>query len=111
MDANVSRKRAFVNSESSGDGGYANDDIGQSADQQKNNKSVDAVQDIGLIPSKEAWPFDTSELLDSPTTIPSPNPAQVDGNNFKQYDQSKSIFLLSVIGEVTMQLDLLWYVS
>jgi len=105
MDAGSSRKRAFT-SESLGDEGYADN---ENNDQQKRNKSVDEVQNIHLIPALEAWPFDTAELLDSPTTIPVGNPGQVDGNNFKNYDPSKSLFLLCVIGNTTLQLDLLWY--
>lgn len=105
----MSRKRTFAASEPLGDDMCADEEMAEGGDQQKRNKNTDQVQDIGLIPRHEAWQFDTSELLDSPATIQTPNTGQLDGNNFKQYDQSKSLFLLCVIGEMTLQLDLLWY--
>jgi hypothetical protein len=108
MNPTISRKRMFATSDSPRDEGYADEEMANGNDQQKRNKSTDAVQDIALIPKNEAWEFDTAELLDSPTTIPTPNPAQLDGNNFKQYDPAKSLFLLCVVGQMTLQLDLLW---
>jgi hypothetical protein len=102
----LSRKRALTSSASPRDEGYADEDTG---DPLKRTKTIDEVNALGLISKEEAWQFNTAELLDSPTTIPTPNPGQVDGNNFKHYDPSKSIFVLCVLGNLSLQLDLLWY--
>jgi hypothetical protein len=99
------RKRPLTQSSSPGDEGYADDD----GDQMKRIKDQDSISDIGLIPAEEAWNFTTEELLDSPTTIPTPNATQFDGNNFKNYDPTKSLFVLCVLGDLTLALDVLLY--
>lgn len=98
-----SRKRPLTSSSSPGDEGYADDD----ADQTKRVKDQDDIADIGLIPREEAWNFVIEELLDSPTTIPTPSLTQFDGNNFKKYDPSKSLFVLCVLGDLTLPLAVL----
>jgi hypothetical protein len=100
-----SRKRPLMPSSSPGDEGYADDEV----DQAKRTKDQDSITDIGLIPKEEAWNFVIEELLDSPTTIPTPNASQFDGNNFKNYDPSKSLFVLCVMGDLTFPLDVLLY--
>jgi hypothetical protein len=97
------RKRPLTQSSSPGDEGYADDD----GDQTKRFKDQDDIADIGLIPKEEAWNFVTEELLDSPTTIPTPNVTQFDGNNFKNYDPAKSLFVLCVLGDLTLPLAVL----
>ncbi|KIW01476.1 uncharacterized protein PV09_07230 [Verruconis gallopava] len=108
MNHSSSRKRPFTTRGSLSDNdpeeANATDVI---IDNPKKNKSVDPVQDVALISKDEAWKFDTSELLDSHITIPALGSGQIDGNNFKRYDSSKSLFLLCVVGEMTLQLDLL----
>lgn len=98
-----SRKRPLTSSSSPGDEGYADDD----ADQTKRVKDQDDIADIGLIQQEEAWNFVIEELLDSPTTIPTPSLTQFDGNNFKKYDPSKSLFVLCVLGDLTLPLAVL----
>jgi hypothetical protein len=98
-----SRKRPLTQSSSPGDEGYADDD----GDSPKRIKDQDNVADIGLIPAKEAWDFVVEELLDSPTSIPTPNATQFDGNNFKNYDPTKSLFVLCVLGDLVSPLTIL----
>lgn len=98
-----SRKRPLTYSSSPGDEDHADDD----ADQKKRAKDKDDIADIGLIPLEEAWNFVTEELLDSPTTIPTPNATQFDGNNFKNYDPNHSLFVLCVLGDLTLPLAVL----
>ncbi|TID27740.1 Bifunctional dethiobiotin synthetase/7-8-diamino-pelargonic acid aminotransferase [Venturia nashicola] len=100
-----SRKRPLTYSSSPGDDGYADDDAGQA----KRVKDSDEIADIGLIPPEEAWNFVTEELLDSPTTIPTPDATQFDGNNFKNYDSNKSLFVLCVLEDLTLSLAVLHY--
>ena len=99
----ISRKRPLTQSSSPGDEGYADDD----GDSTKRIKDYDNTADIGLIPAEEAWNFVTEELLDSPTTLPTPSATQIDGNNFKNYDPAKSIFVLCVLGDLTLPLAVL----
>jgi hypothetical protein len=103
LNMDTSRKRPLIQSSSPGDEGYAESD----SDQLKRMRNHDPLESIALIPEDRAWNFGTGELLDSPTTIPSPGPAQLDGNNFKNYDPSKSLFVLCVLGDLTLPLDLL----
>jgi hypothetical protein len=98
-----SRKRPLMQSSSPGDEGYADDDGYQT----KRIKDQDDIADLGLIPEEEAWDFVTEELLDSPTTIPTPRSTQFDGINFKNYDPAKSLFLLCVLGDLTLPLAVL----
>lgn len=98
-----SRKRPLTYPSSPGDEGYADD----AADQTKRVKDQDDIADIGLIPQEEAWDFATEELLDSPTTIPTPDATQFDGNNFKNYDPAKSLFVLCVLGDLILPLAVL----
>lgn len=102
-----SRKRPLTQSSSPGDEGYADDDD----DQTKRIKDHDSIADIGLIPEEEAWSFVIEELLDSPTTIPTPSASQFDGNNLKNYHPSKSLFVLCVLGDLTLPLDFLLYAA
>lgn len=103
LDMDSSRKRPLTYLDSPGDEGYADND----ADQTKRIKDQDDIADIGLIPEEEAWNFVTEELLDSPTTIITPNATQFDGNNFKNYDPAKSLFVLCVLGDSTLPLTVL----
>jgi hypothetical protein len=73
----------------------------QSADDQLNK--------LALIPAHDSWHFDITELLDSQTYIPPARTGQKAGNNFKNYDPKKSIFVLCVIGSLDVHLHLLWY--
>ncbi|KAF2435113.1 hypothetical protein EJ08DRAFT_730227 [Tothia fuscella] len=103
MDIVPVGKRAFADSQSPGDEGYADEE-----NTRENSKSnTDDLRGLSLIPKEEAWEFGISELLDSPTTITPPREGQVDGNNFKNYGGEKSLFLLCVLGSHTMQLGLL----
>jgi hypothetical protein len=101
MDLNPRSQRVQVDSLSPGDKGYADGDAAAESSKAEDLKS------LSLIPKNEAWEFDISDLLDSPTTIPTPNPGQTDGNNFKNYDPAKSLFALCVLGKFTLQLDLI----
>jgi len=106
MDNSGSRKRPIDLADSPGDEGYADN---EPSEQSKRVKDVDPIESVGLIPKESAWQFDTAELLDSPTTIPTPSDSQFNGNNFKSYDASNSLFVLCVMGEMTLQLDLLCF--
>jgi hypothetical protein len=101
MDFSSQPRRVLTESQSPGDEGYAE---GETRDE---SPKTEDLKGLNLIPKNEAWQFDISDLLDSPTTIPTPNPGQVDGNNFKSYDPAKSLFVLIVLGKLTSQLDLL----
>jgi hypothetical protein len=69
----------------------------------------DQLQKLRLIPAHEAWEFDIPEFLDSPTFIPPEKEGQESGNNFKNYDAKRSIFVLCVLGTLDVHLHLLWY--
>lgn len=69
----------------------------------------DQLNKLTLMPSADSWHFDITELLDSQTYIPPENPNQRAGNNFKNYDAKKSIFVLCVIGSLDVHTHLLWY--
>jgi hypothetical protein len=103
ISSNTSGRRPLANSQSPGDEGYADDETND-----RRSRNAAETDDLGLISKDEAWQFDIAELLDSPTTIPIPTNGQKDGNNFKEYDPAKSLFVLCVLGSLTVQLDLLW---
>src|ERR1700760_1468675 len=67
------------------------------------------LRKLHLIPAHEAWEFDIPEFLDSPTFIPPEKEGQKSGNNFKNYDAKRSIFVLCVLGSLDLHLHLLWY--
>lgn len=104
----TSLKRAFDASDSAGDEEQADAGRIDLGDQPKRNKNSDPVHNIQLISEKEAWRFGVTGLLASPTTIPVVVPGQLDGNNSKQYDPSRSLFVLCIIGDMTLQLDIIW---
>lgn len=78
-------------------------------DHQKRNKSIDDVHDISLVPKAEAWHFNAAELWKYRGIMAEVTPGQLEAYNLKNYDPTKSLFLLCVIGEIKLQLDLLWY--
>jgi len=75
----------------------------------KRTKALDDTETVKLVPKAQAWDFDVGALLDLPTHT-SQAQEQEYGNNFKNYDRSKSLFLLCVIGTVDIQYHLLRYV-
>ena len=75
----------------------------------KRTKTVDDIETIKLVPKAEAWDFDVTALLDLPTRV-SQAPERENCNNFKNFDPSKSLFILCVIGTLDVQYQLLWYV-
>jgi hypothetical protein len=66
------------------------------------------VQTLGLIPPQVAWDFDISDFLDAPLHMPQLVAGQTSGDNFKNYQEKKTIFVLVVIEDMDLQAHLLW---
>jgi hypothetical protein len=75
----------------------------------KRTKVLDDIETVKLVPKAQAWDFDVAALLDLPTRV-SRAPERESGNNFKNYDPLKSLFILCVIGTLDVQYQFLWYV-
>jgi hypothetical protein len=78
-------------------------------DSSKRTKVLDDIETVKLVPKAEAWDFDVAALLDSPTRVSQAHERE-SGNNFKNYDPLKSLFILCVVGTLDVQYQLLWYI-
>lgn len=74
----------------------------------KRSKEHDEVYDIELIARENAWHFNVSDLLNTPM-IPTLGDPSLRGHGDRGIS-SRPLYLLCVLGSMTLQLDLMWYV-
>lgn len=78
------------------------------SEQLKRTKTDDELDAVDIIPIAEAWPVDIASILSSPTLMKPIETGLQAHNNFGNYREGSSVFVLCVQGDYQLHYDLLW---
>jgi hypothetical protein len=106
MALSQNRKRSAADSEIEKDLIIEQASFGE---QLKRNRSTDELEATRLIGKDAAWRIDMTGIVSSfRDAYCSPERASTVLNNFKNYDPTKSLFILCVLGGLQIHYRLLW---